>query len=260
MNNARCAIEALVALEPIKVWSLIITLFGDRSAKGASVALSGKQIRGLLEHIGVKADTTRVALHRLKKEGWITTAKHGREVAYRLSDHGCTQTASAYDDVYRQSVKYETGWKLQLSLQETGAFLPGAMPVLRNIVLLPEEAQDTHSDNMDLSLVAADVPPWFVNLVLPPKHLAIAEGYLQIVANLGPVIECSAELDKSALRLLIVHHWRKMALRNSTWFHIWVDEQGAFGACHRWVMTLLLGSLYRRPDNAISVSVCDHGE
>ena len=51
-------VTELVALDTLKTWSLIVTLFGDLEEK----ELSGAQIRTLLGHIGIKPEAIRVAL------------------------------------------------------------------------------------------------------------------------------------------------------------------------------------------------------
>ena len=87
MTPTTALIEDLSSLETIKTWSLIVTLFGDLDGE-PQVVLSGKDIGAILGHIGIKPEATRVALHRLKRDGWIDTQRAGREVFYSLSDRG----------------------------------------------------------------------------------------------------------------------------------------------------------------------------
>ena len=67
--------DRLLGLESTKTWSLIATLFGDLDGD----ELSGKALWSLLAPLGIKPEATRVALHRLKKDGWIVAKKAGRE-------------------------------------------------------------------------------------------------------------------------------------------------------------------------------------
>ena len=66
--------------------ALILDLFGDylRYA-GSEVRLA--DITELLAVFGVEAATVRVNLSRLRKEGWFTTRREGRETVYSLTPH-----------------------------------------------------------------------------------------------------------------------------------------------------------------------------
>ena len=108
MSQFHPLIEDLLKLETPKTWSLIATIFGDLDGD----SLSGKQIGALLSHAGIKPAASRVALHRLRNEGWIVSKKHGREVSYTLSDHARAETAAAQKDVYRRDVKFASGWNV----------------------------------------------------------------------------------------------------------------------------------------------------
>jgi phenylacetic acid degradation operon negative regulatory protein len=66
--------------------SLVLNLFGDylRYA-GGEVKLG--ELTELMVAFGVEPATIRVSMSRLKKEGWFTTRRDGRETVYGLSDH-----------------------------------------------------------------------------------------------------------------------------------------------------------------------------
>lgn len=240
MNTPRQCIDELLGLETIKVWSLIVTLFGDLGRE-APVELSGKDIRHLLGYIGIKPEAIRVALHRLKKDGWIITEKNGRQTLYRLSRNGILQTKSAYDEVYRDTMKYPAGWVLQLQPEEVSETQPESLPVFRNVVWVPRKQDQTKSQAqaIELTFDLANVPDWFVQRIIPRSIEDLAEKYRQTIGCLREVIESCNDLDRAALRLLALHHWRKMALRDNTWLHIWLFEDGAFAQSHRLISTLL---------------------
>ena len=70
---------------PRKPRSLILDLFGEYLRFGdAEVWLS--QLTRLLADFGVAAPTTRMTLTRLRREGWFTSERSGRETRYRLSE------------------------------------------------------------------------------------------------------------------------------------------------------------------------------
>ncbi len=65
--------------------SLILDLYGDYLRYvGPEVRLT--PLTALLEDFGVTAPTVRVTMSRLRREGWFTTRRIGRETAYTLSD------------------------------------------------------------------------------------------------------------------------------------------------------------------------------
>jgi len=65
--------------------SLILDLYGDYLRYvGPEVRLT--PLTALLEDFGVTAPTVRVTMSRLRREGWFTTRRIGRETAYMLSD------------------------------------------------------------------------------------------------------------------------------------------------------------------------------
>lgn len=60
---------------------LVMDLFGDYVRyMGGSIRLS--QLSQLLELFGVEPATTRVTLSRMRKDGWVETQRHGREMDY----------------------------------------------------------------------------------------------------------------------------------------------------------------------------------
>ena len=66
--------------------SLVLNLFGDYlRCAGGEVKLG--ELTELMVAFGVEPATIRVSMSRLKKEGWFTTRRDGRETVYALSDH-----------------------------------------------------------------------------------------------------------------------------------------------------------------------------
>lgn len=233
-------IKDLTQIEKIKVWSLIVTLFGDCGAKEPA-HLSGKEINRILGNIGINPPAIRVALHRLKKEGWINTAKSdedGREVTYILSKRGLRETVTAYEDVYRESVKYSSGWTLQMYRDAQPPITHPYLPLFKNVFLTPVDQKAPMPGVMGIGL-PNEIPDWFVEKVVPHKLEQLAQSYWRAADNAHAVLDECGELDRLSIRLLALHHWRKMALRDSTWFHIWLFEDGAFAKCQKSVLRVL---------------------
>lgn len=216
--------DRLVALEPVKTWSLIATVFGDLAAP----EVSGKDLKALLAPLGIKPEAMRVALHRLKKDGWITSTKSGtsgREVQYHLSDRGRAETLAAREDIYRRDVKYPEGWRLVALPPDSD---PPSLPHLaidRTLFLMPTcTALPDHALPLHLG---TSLPDWFEARLVPAHLHAQASKLVELAAAFEPAAE-----DSASARLMFLHLWRKMALRLGTWAHIGLFPGGAMAQCH----------------------------
>ena len=241
MNTVRTLIEDLASIETLKTWSLIVTMFGDLDEDDLQ-SLSGKEIGSLLGHIGIKPEAVRVARHRLKKDGWIYATKSGREVEYNLSQNGLLETAAVYDDVYRRTVKYTNGWKLLLDgkdqVNESNRSQVG-IQLFKNIVLTPQSLIRDDRGKMDIDFDRSNVPSWFVDRIIPSNIIDIADQLNNLAFYFDAEFKSEGSLDNAAVRLLFLHHWRKMALRENTWAHIWLFETGPIAQCHAQITGIL---------------------
>jgi phenylacetic acid degradation operon negative regulatory protein len=70
---------------PVKPRAIVWDLFGGhlRCAGGGRVPM--RVLTGLLEVFGVGESTTRVVLSRMRREGWFTTYRDGRQTSYALT-------------------------------------------------------------------------------------------------------------------------------------------------------------------------------
>lgn len=241
LSDAKILINDLYSLDAIKTWSLIVTMFGDLD-QSSNASMSGKQINTILGHIGIKPEATRVALHRLKKDGWINTTKVGREVIYTLSQNGKTQTNAAYEDVYRVSVKFPDGWSLSLyndkeinfsKIEHRGILLS------KNVLLEPITNTQKAGNNLLLEFDRCKTPIWFEEQIVPRKILDSTKRFNVLAQQIPSTPKYSSQLDCNAMRLLFLHHWRKMALRDGTWAHIWLSNSGPVAECHKQIVRIL---------------------
>ncbi len=234
MHHRDPFIDELLSLEPLKTWSLIVTIFGDFDGD----VLTGAQLRALLEPLGIKPDAIRVALHRLKTDGWITSRKAGREARYSLSAHGRRETEAARADIYGSAEKYPDGWSLVL-IRDTSE---GEIGILlgRDAALVPTNAAKTMHNAFAVRLDENCIPPtWMQNILAPPDQLGLAQGLAQILAKAREDLAEMPPSDLSALRLLTLHHWRRLALRSGSWAHMSLLKDGAIGQCREAVIELL---------------------
>ena len=202
---ATAMIAALRARGDLKVWSLLVTLFGD-AAMAPGAMLSGPQLSEILGLLKIRPEAQRVALHRLRKEGWITAARQGRIGLYGLSAQGREETEAVAAQVYAPAV---------------------APAAARHLVVLPE-GQTTPDQTLCLgerrflspvpggkdSLsgpLTGPLPQWVAEAALPTPLLADLQD-LDEALDTDPITPENAT-DGAALRLLILHQWRRLALR-----------------------------------------------
>lgn len=95
--------------ETPRVWSLMVTAFGEL-AQTPDAQISGALLRAICELIGVKLEAMRVALHRLRKDGWIESSRSGRTSSYSLTDWGRTQSADASPRIYAKDALVDRSW------------------------------------------------------------------------------------------------------------------------------------------------------
>ena len=87
----------------LKVWSFLVTLFGDLAAdEGAE--LSGPLVSRLSTRLGIKPEALRVALHRLRKDGWIDSRREGREARHCLTRSARADTKAVHSVVYSRTL------------------------------------------------------------------------------------------------------------------------------------------------------------
>ena len=224
LPSRHSTLSDLISLDALKTWSLVVTVFGDLDGE----ALSGAQIRKLLGHIDIKPEAIRVALHRLKTDGWITSTRSGREAVYRMSQTARVQAQSAAPGIYqRWQQQSASQWHFQL-FEES--------PTGREIILL----------NKNLALVAGPPSaPGEQALSLTPQTTAlpdwierqlVAEHLIRLATRLQPLVafysDLTNSLDQIAFRLLILHHWRRIALRRGSWAHASLLPDGPIARCH----------------------------
>ncbi len=237
VNNAGSLISELSSLQPIKTWSFLVTIFGDMHRAGMTT-LSGTQLRDLLEPVGIRPEAVRVALHRLRKDGWISTEKLGRETQYSLSQHAIEETKTASIDVYRHDLKFSDGWCLAM-FDTNELEIEVGIPISKQTWLVPKDSESTLRDPLISHFDKPSVPKWMMENIVSNSQLENADKLVALIAEVNAqTCGCSAG-EALTLRMLILHHWRRMALRNETWLHIWLNEDGVLARCHREVQNVL---------------------
>jgi len=213
-------LNVLSAGEAPRVWSFIVTVFGDL-AQHSGDTLSGSLLGELLSPVGVKPEAMRVALHRLRNDGWIETRKTGRVALHSLSASGLAQTQSARKIIYARERPTPSEWHLLWfpsdAIAQTAEFNRDQYVALTASLFLGNgSTNNPPQDAVSMTGQMNNVPSALVD-TLAPEHLRDAftqfAEKLQRTALNEQIAQELSPFQTATLRALIVHHWRKLVLR-----------------------------------------------
>lgn len=209
-------VAIVTAGEPPRVWSLLVTLFGDVVQPSGS-AISGAKLNRILQLAGLKPEAIRVAIHRLRKEGWIESERQGRESNYRLTKWGAAQIVAASPLVYATGSLADKAWLLLADPKQTDP-IPAldALWLTANVALSRREP-DASADLVTLPVTPQTaLPAWVRQSVCDPRQCAqwadLSTRFARISEALSRARALSAT-ESITLRVLVVHAWRRLVLR-----------------------------------------------
>ncbi|MEO0863766.1 MAG: PaaX family transcriptional regulator C-terminal domain-containing protein [Pseudomonadota bacterium] len=199
------AITALSALGPLRVWSLLVTVFGDLAPRQP---VDGPTLSTIMDGIGIKPEATRVALHRLRADDWIISDRQGRTSLHRLSDKGRRDSDAARPHIYGPVPKDRPARFVLLPEGQEPLHPTAMMEVAPRLYACGPETPTPRA----MVLETGCVPHW-ARTALEPAPLL--EGYtaLHTVLQQVPTTVPNA-LQRAVLRVLIVHAWRRLCLRH----------------------------------------------
>lgn len=240
------AVEILTEDDPPRVWSLLVTIFGDL-AQGDGDGLSGRVLARMAEVAGLRPETVRVALHRLRKDGWVDSHRNGRRSRYTLTDYGRAQSAAAALRIYAAQAPEPAGWTILIAdpngsddgLAEIASHRDAvALGVF--CLLVPGHVAVNDQSLLSVRADAAHIPNWVRNATCTDE---LRQAYESLITRLGRIDGLVATdapiLEMMTLRALVVHSWRRVLLRHgdlpvSLYPDDWPGE-----ACRTAVMALL---------------------
>lgn len=173
--------------------------------------IPGQVLSTLTDAIGIKPEAQRVALHRLRKEGWIESQKHGRRSLYGLTEWGLEQSQKASPLIYGPQNRPDRAW---LVVSPPGQDEP-EVRVAPGVSITAYPPRDPSLLVTEITPVLP-VPDWIKERVVDPalRHLSqdTAAAFVQFqTRNLaGPP---TTARERAVARVLIVHAWRRIALR-----------------------------------------------
>ena len=204
MDPLRPLINALHEEGRLRVWSLVITIFGDSVLpRGGRVPTA--RLRALLSRVGVEDGALRTALSRLGNDGWVVSERQGRNSVYQLSGSGKEKFAPATGVIYAPPAQQSRdGWAIWLGPTVSGAFALGPD------IWLGRNPPRAAADLMVFGQLSPVSDRIADRLMTEPHKAAIAA----LVRDLNTLESISPKLaDAAAARTLLVHRWRRLVLR-----------------------------------------------
>lgn len=213
-------VEELTRCVDSRTWSIIVTIFGDL-AQNPRDKISGPLLSSLTSPIGIKPQAMRVALHRLRRDGWIVTEKLGRTSKHHLSQFGLKQSAVASPRIYARELEKPECWHILVAdpdAQKAGNDLEalGYLFVRNGVYIGKGRALVKQSGYLTIEGDLSSVPGWLETSIADP---ATIQEYARLVRNLTTVNEIlergynPSPLEIAVIRTLIVHNWRRIVLR-----------------------------------------------
>ncbi|WP_372621549.1 PaaX family transcriptional regulator C-terminal domain-containing protein [Falsiroseomonas sp.] len=219
MTESSPLATALARTGAPRIASFIVTVWGDAVApRGGSLWLGSLQ--AILDRFGCTPGQVRTAMSRLTEEGWLTRNRVGRLSFYRLGPRGAQAfgaaaariyagRAPAWDGVLRLVLLADPAMREALAARGFGTLPGGAMlGVIGDPAELPKGVPvllATAREPEEVRLLAARAWPLE----------ALSEGYVRFLDAFAPLRDTAvlAE-DALPLRLLLVHEWRRLVLRD----------------------------------------------
>ncbi|MBL4802867.1 MAG: phenylacetic acid degradation operon negative regulatory protein PaaX [Emcibacter sp.] len=228
--------------QPLRVGSLIITVYGDLLALRGGTVWLGSVIK-LLEPLGINARHVRTAVSRLNKDNWISPHQVGRKSYYSLTDSGWRKFRNATPQIYAGPPSdWDQSWTLvilpdhkninkDLAIKELGwlgfgkiakGILAHPMPDMRPLertldglnirdeVIILHQASHELTSSSALDIMVQDC--WKLE-ELSTKYRKFLEKYRPILQQLSTG-DIPGEMECLLIRILMVHKYRKILLRD----------------------------------------------
>ncbi|MEP0261895.1 PaaX family transcriptional regulator C-terminal domain-containing protein [Sulfitobacter sp.] len=212
------AVAAFAGLGGQRVWSLMVSLFGDL-AQGEGDAIDGPVLSTIMGALDVRPEASRVALHRLRNDGWLQSHKVGRISQHSLTAQGRAESAAASPRIYTAPPDLSEPWQMVVT-EENGRETDSALRDAGFIAALPRAyvgRADSAVPKGCLALPGTPPPDWLRCAVEPAELEADYAALLAALSTLDaelPDADRLSALDVAVLRCLIVHNWRRLVLKH----------------------------------------------
>jgi hypothetical protein len=132
-----------------------------------------------------------------------------------------------------------TEWWLTIGPSKLITDPPNTLRLSGSVCVQPQGGLSDQTDALRLPLTAAAAPPGFADALLPPDILVPARAIVDLPGNAELRRALRDPLDEAALRMIVLHHWRRICLRDVTWMHMSLETNGIMTKCAKRVASLL---------------------
>ncbi len=240
-------LRTLHAEKSLKVWSLIMTFFGDAIVPRGG-AVSARTLRTVMERLGAESGAVRTALSRLASDGWVERERRGRTSFYRLSAAGFAPFAAAAERIYAPPAFCDPQpgvWLLAIAgrrVPEDTLADKGGVALNTNCFIFAQPSDDVREHLQAAQWLTVEgelgtVPVWVKNMT---GNADLASAYRRLQARfVGMSNDNNHEpLDAVAARCLLVHEWRRLLLRTPHVHSALLPDDWPAGACGVFVAEL----------------------
>ncbi|MEX3316066.1 PaaX family transcriptional regulator C-terminal domain-containing protein [Sulfitobacter sp. PS-8MA] len=196
----------------------MISLFGDL-AQGSGHAIDGPVLSTIMAALDVRPEASRVALHRLRNDGWLQSHKVGRISQHSLTAQGRAESAAASPRIYAPPPDLSEPWQMIVT-EENGRQSDMALRASGFIPVTPRAyvGRMDGTAPKDCLALRGDAPPdWLRRAAEPaalqPEYDALLGALSALERTLADTRHMNA-LDIAVLRCLIVHNWRRLVLKH----------------------------------------------
>ena len=204
---------------PSRTGSVIITIYGDAIApRGGELALAS--LLDLMAALGANGGVVRTAVSRLARDGWLEGHRAGRRSFYRLSRRGSQEFADAGPRIYGP-LDSPWGGQLRLAFAEAGVertmleqagyalLAPGVLAAPDTALTPPPVIPALLGSGTPEAMRALAARAW------PVARVGTGYGrFVDLFANLDGVARELPPLDGLAARVLLIHEYRRVVLRD----------------------------------------------
>ena len=221
-------LEALHADKPLRVWSLIVTIFGDVVMRQGRDVAPGPIWTGhlldLLERLGVEGGLVRTSLSRLVSSGVLDRDKAGRNTFYRLAPSSAAAFAEAAESIYCRRKRHASG-HFHLAVLDRAEDRGEARQRLEaqgfrflssNVGLKPDH-QGGRAPDLPAGVIIARASAQD-EVKAAARHLwridDLQRSYRESLALLGSLDEAGDPDAAILARIILVHRMRRIILRD----------------------------------------------
>jgi len=211
----------------LRVWSLILTFFGDAILPRGGIVSAGT-VSKLMKEFGIEDGTVRTAFSRLAKDDWIIRNKQGRNAYYTLAPKGHKPFQQASNRIYsipQQHTKASSDWLLainnsialdefKLLVQQYNGLLLNTSTGVFSSALAGVEEQLHKTQCMVAKGSSQEVPDWVKEHESLQQYAVELSDFLGTFSGLTNSSEITTNpINAMAARCLLIHEWRRLILR-----------------------------------------------